>query len=167
MDNRELVETYYRNHRDELLVFASSRLGGNTMAAEDMVQELFLHLLSLQQPLLQASVHGLVYTCLHHLLNDHFRRMAYQRHYEELLVAGMATAHASAESGLALREATEQMERGLLRVAPVCRNIYRLHIYDNMKTAEIAQQTGDSYKSVEYRLGLARKEVRHFMKRTS
>lgn len=44
------------------------------------------------------------------------------------------------------------------------REVYRLHIYDGMKVSEICQQTGDSYKSVEYRLGTARKVVRSYLK---
>lgn len=167
MDNRKLIDAYYCHHRDELLTFASSRLGGDIMAADDMVQELFLHLLALSQPILEASLHGMIYTSLRHLINDHYRRLAHQRHYEQLLTAGLATTHASAETGLALREAVEHVERGLQHVAAGCREVYRMHIYDGMKTAEIAQLTGDGYKSVEYRLGLARKEVRQYLRHIS
>jgi len=167
MTNRELIEAYYRQHLDELLTFAGSRLGGDMMAAEDMVQDLFLRLLSLRQPLLEVSLHGMVYTSLRHLINDYYRHCTHQRTYEQQLTSGLATTQVSAENSLAVRDITEWIERGLLRVAANCREVYRMHVYDGMKTADIAQQTGDSYKSVEYRLGLARKEVRQFLRNIS
>ena len=40
-----VIETYYIAHRDELLAFVSSRLGGND-EAEDIVQNVFLRLLT-------------------------------------------------------------------------------------------------------------------------
>ena len=166
MTNRELIEQYYRLHRDELLTFASSRLGGDAMTAEDMVQELFLRLLSQSQPLLEASLHGMVYTSLRHLLNDYYRRRAHQTDYEQQLLYAEPSAPVSADMRVAVRDINEAVEHGLLRVADNCRTLYRLHIYDGMKTAEIVQLTGQSYKSVEYCLGLARREVRRSLRRT-
>jgi RNA polymerase sigma-70 factor (ECF subfamily) len=38
-----------------------------------------------------------------------------------------------------------------------------MHIYDGMKVSEISRQLGEGYKSVEYRLGTARKVVRAYL----
>ena len=142
------------------------RISGDAMTAEDMVQELFLRLLSQSQPLLEASLHGMVYTSLRHLLNDYYRRRAHQTDYEQQLLYGEPSAPASADMRVAVRDINEAVEHGLQRVADNCRTLYRLHIYDGMKTAEIAELTGQSYKSVEYSLGLARREVRRSLRRT-
>ena len=40
-----LIEKYYMDHRDELLAFVSSRLGGSE-ESEDVVQNVFLRLLT-------------------------------------------------------------------------------------------------------------------------
>jgi RNA polymerase sigma-70 factor (ECF subfamily) len=71
----------------------------------------------------------------------------------------------SVESVLSIREITEQLERGLARVPENCREVYRLHIYGGMKVADISQTLGEGYKSVEYRLGTARKAVRQTLKK--
>ena len=42
---QQLITNYYITHRDELLAFASSRLG-DSRQAEDIVQDVFLRLLS-------------------------------------------------------------------------------------------------------------------------
>ena len=69
------------------------------------------------------------------------------------------------ESILSAREVIEQMERGLARLPENCREIYRLHIYNGMKVSEISQQLGEGYKSVEHRLGTARKAMRHYLRK--
>lgn len=67
------------------------------------------------------------------------------------------------ESVFSAHEIMERMERGLARVPENCREVYRMHIYDGMKVSEISRQLGEGYKSVEYRLGTARKVVRAYL----
>lgn len=58
----------------------------------------------------------------------------------------------------------ERMEFSLARLPEECREVYRLHIYGDMKVGEISQTLGEDYKHVEYQLGLARKTVRQHLK---
>ena len=58
----------------------------------------------------------------------------------------------------------ERLERGLARLPKNCREVYRLHVYDGMKVSEISQQLNEGYKSVENRLGIARKAIRQYLK---
>ena len=57
-----------------------------------------------------------------------------------------------------------QSENGLARLPENCREVYRLHIYGGMKVSEISQQLNEGYKSVENRLGTARKAIRQYLK---
>ncbi|MBP6527113.1 MAG: RNA polymerase, partial [Prevotella sp.] len=43
--------------------------------------------------------------------------------------------------------------------------IYRLNIYSGMKVSEISKTLDMNYKSVEHRLGSARKEVREYIRK--
>ena len=63
-----------------------------------------------------------------------------------------------------VQEITERLERGLSRLPENCREIYRLHVFGDMKVSEISQQLGEGYKSVENRLGLARKAIRQYLR---
>jgi RNA polymerase sigma-70 factor (ECF subfamily) len=67
------------------------------------------------------------------------------------------------ESVFSVRDLEERLERGLARIPENCREIYRLHVYGDMKVSEISEQLGENYKSVEYRLGTARREMRRYM----
>ena len=62
-----VIETYYTVHRDELLAFVSSRLGGSD-EAEDIVQNVFLRLLTSDKLITEITLPALVYTITRHLI---------------------------------------------------------------------------------------------------
>ena len=171
-----VVEAYYASHRDELLAFVSSRLytstphlrGGGVSGggedAEDIVQNVFLRLLTADRLITEITLPAFVYTIARNLISDYYRRHHSLEDYEHYLKSTDETA-GSAESVLSIREITEQLERGLARVPENCREVYRMHIYGGMKVAEISARLGEGYKSVEHRLGTARKAVRHALLR--
>jgi RNA polymerase sigma-70 factor (ECF subfamily) len=157
----DFIASYYTSHRDELLAFVSSRLGGSS-EAEDLVQNVFLRLLTSDKMITEVTLPALVYTIAQRMIIDYYRRRTTFEQYEHYLKNTDETDD-SVESILSIREITEQLERGLARVPENCREVYRLHIYDGMKVAEISKSLGEDYKSVEYRLGTARKAVRQMI----
>ena len=158
MNNYLTLTNYYVTHRDELLAYVSSRLG-NSVEAEDLVQNVFLRLLTSDKMITDVTLPSLVYTITRNLIADYYRRRTHFEAYEHYL-KNTDSIDESAESVLSVRDITEQLERGLARVPENCREIYRMHIYGGMKVAEISERLGEGYKSVEHRLGTARKLVR-------
>lgn len=158
MNNQLILTNYYVTHRDELLAYVSSRLG-NSVEAEDLVQNVFLRLLTSDKMITDITLPALVYTIARNLIADYYRRRIHFEVYEHYL-KNTDSIDESAESILSIRDITEQLERGLTRVPENCREIYRLHVYGGMKVAEISERLGEGYKSVEHRLGTARKLVR-------
>ncbi len=158
MNNYLTLTNYYITHRDELLAYVSSCLG-HSVEAEDIVQNVFLRLLTSDKMITDVTLPALVYTITRNLINDYYRRRSHHEAYEHYL-KNTDSIDDSAESILSIRDITEQLERGLARVPENCREVYRLHIYGGMKVAEISERLGEGYKSVEHRLGTARKSVR-------
>ncbi len=161
MNNFELLETYYAAHRDELLIFVSSRLGGSYIA-EDIVQDVFMRLMASDRLITETTLPCLVYTVARRLICDYYRRRITREEYEHFIKHNEYD-ETSTESVVSVRELTERLERGLARIPENCREIYRLHIYGGMKVSEISEHLGEGYKSVEHRLGTARKEMRHYL----
>lgn len=159
--NNEIISEYYTDHRDELLAFVGSRLGGSS-EAEDLVQNVFLRLLTSNKMISKVTLPALAYTIAQRTIIDYYRRRTTSDEYEHYL-RNTDEMDDSAESVLSIREITEQLERGLARMPENCREVYRLHIYGGMKVAEISRTLGEDYKSVEYRLGTARKVVRQMV----
>ena len=162
MSSNQLITNYYITHRDELLAYASSRLGGRA-EAEDVIQNVFLRLLTSTKLISEVTLPALVYTTARNMIFDIHRRRSHATDYEHYIRA-VCSEELSADSVYSMHEIVERLERGLARLPENFREVYRLHIYDGMKVSEICQQTGDSYKSVEYRLGTARKVVRSYLK---
>jgi len=159
MQDYQLISDYYISHRDELLAFVSSRLGGSHYA-EDIVQNVFLKLLTTDKMISEVTLPSLVYTIARNLITDFFRRRTSYEEYEHYIKSQGVE---SQESVFSAREITERLERGLARLPEKCREIYRMHIYGGMKVSEISQELGEGYKSVENRLGLARKTMRQYL----
>ncbi|MBR1688400.1 MAG: sigma-70 family RNA polymerase sigma factor [Prevotella sp.] len=158
MNNYQLIAHYYAQNRSELVGFVTARLGDEA-EAQDIVQTLFLRLLDGHRLTTEQTLPCLVYTMARNAIADHYRRRRVWTEYEHYL-RGRDYADTSMESVFSATEVMERMERSLARLPEKCREVYRLHIYSGMKVSEIAQQTGEAYKSVEHRLGLARKVVR-------
>lgn len=160
--NNKLITNYYITHRDELLAFASSRLGDGRLA-EDIVQDVFLRLLSTDKMITEVTLPALVYTITRNLINDYYRRHTTYEQYEHY-IKGVCSEVTTMESVFSTFEIMEQLERGLMRMPENCREIYRLHIYGGMKVGEISRELGEGYKSVEHRLGTARKVMRQYLR---
>lgn len=160
--NNKLITNYYIAHRDELLAFASSRLG-DSRRAEDIVQDVFLRLLSTDKMITEVTLPALVYTITRNLINDYYRRHTTYEQYEHY-IKGVCSEVTTMESVFSAFEIMERLERGLVRLPENCREIYRLHIYGGMKVGEISRELGEGYKSVEHRLGTARKVMREYLR---
>ena len=150
-----LIETYYRDHRDELLAFVSSRLGG-AVEAEDIVQNVFLRLLTTDKMITEITLPALTYTIARNLISDYYRRRNTYEEFEHYIKRS-SDDYSSMESVFSAKELTELLERGLARIPENFREIYRMHIYGGMKVGEISQTLGEGYKSVKHRLRVARK----------
>lgn len=162
MNKHGLIADYYSRHRSELLAFASSRLGDKD-EAEDLVQNVFLRLLTTDKLLTEQTLPALVYTISRHLVSDYFRRRAYRHEYEHF-IQGSDSPVLSMEPALFAADIVERMERGLARIPAPCRDIYRMHIIGGMRVSEISELTGEKYKTVENRLGQARRQMRCYLR---
>ena len=137
---QQLITNYYIAHRDELLAFACSRLGDSRLA-EDIVQDVFLRLLSTDKMITEVTLPALVYTITRNLINDYYRRHTTYEQYEHY-IKGVCSEVTTMESVFSAFEIMERLERGLVRLPENCREIYRLHIYGGMKVGEISRELG-------------------------
>lgn len=162
MNKETLISNYYSLHRNELLAYASSRLGDKD-EAEDLVQNTYLRVLTTNKMLTAHTLPALVYTICRNLINDYYRRRAFHYEYEHYIKSSQI-GEISMESVFFAADIIERMERGLTRMPKKCREIYRMHILGGMRVSEISEQTGQKYKTVENRLGMARKQMRSYLR---
>ena len=80
MTKHTLITNYYIAHRDELLAYAGSRLGDSCLA-EDIVQNVFLRLLTSDKMISEITLPALVFAMTRNQVYDYFRHHSalYQR----------------------------------------------------------------------------------------
>ena len=162
MNKNQLISHYYSVHRNELLAYASTRLGDSD-EAEDLVQNTYLRILTNDKLLTEQTLPSLVFTICRNLINDYFRRRAFRYEYTHYIQRD-GNEYCSMESGFFAADIIESMERGLARIPANCREIYKMHILGGMRVSDISQQTGEKYKTVENRLGQARRHMRNYLR---
>ena len=145
-----------------MLAYASTRLGDSD-EAEDLVQNTFLRILTSDMLVTEQTLPALVFTICRNLVTDYYRHRASRHEYEHYIQSSYDKG-LSIESVFYSADIVEAMERGMIRIPEHCRNIYRMHILGGMRVSEISEQTGEKYKTVENRLGLARKQMRNYLR---
>jgi len=162
--NLNIIADYYKTHHEEILGFVAKRLQ-YTEFAEDIVQDIFVRLLRSDKMITPVTLPCLVYTIARNLIYDFWRHRKFVEEYEHYIQKRTASNDADALSVYGAAEITEILERGIARLNDKQRVIYRMNVYEGKQVSEISEALQQNYKSVENRLGTARKEIRRYMKR--
>lgn len=163
--NLDLVEECYSLYHDQLILYVTARLH-DANEAEDIVQDVFVRLLEIDTPIVPSTLSQLAFKMAYNRMVDYWRRHKCEQEYEKVLgKRWLSGGRYDVESIYAVKEVNEFLERGMARLCPNDRKLYRLNVYDGKKVSEIAQELNMNYKYVENHLGSARKVVRKYMKR--
>lgn len=165
--SKQLISDYYRRHLGDIRAFVAKRIGYSMEESEDIVQNIFLRLLQADKLISQVTLPCLVYTIARNLVIDHWRRRALLAEYEHYIQKRSGDCYNSVggESVYSAVEINDVLERGIARLADRQRRIYCMNVIDGLKVSEISLQLNEDYKSIENRLGAARKEVRRYVRR--
>lgn len=165
MKNQEIkysaIEEYYRKHFDDLRSYVGNKVQYSE-DADDIVQNVFLRLLSSDNILTQNTLDSLVYTIARNLIYDFYRHRQSVNEYMGYISLKQDNS-VSTSSVYSIREIHELVEHGMARLCESQRKIYRMNIYDGLAVSEISKTLNMNYKSVENKLGTARKEVRRYV----
>ena len=161
---KRIISDYYTAHYDELLGFVNKQVK-NADDAEDIVQNVFLRLLNTEKMISIITLPCLVYTVARNLIFDHWRRHRIFDEYEHYLQSSTHDDDIDVASIYSATEITEILERGIARLSDNQRQVYRMNFFDDLPVSVISKTLNLNYKSVEHRLGSARKEVRQYVVR--
>ena len=160
-----VIADYYKKHYEEVQLFVAKQLKQRGQEAEDIVQNVFLRLMTMGRMITPVTLPCLVYTMVRNLICDDWRHHRCITEYEHYIKGGQDGLDCDPMSVYSAAETLEILERGIARLTAKQRQVYRLHIYKGMKVGEISKALDMRYKSTEHRLGIARREVRAFVKR--
>lgn len=147
------IEDLFRRHAGWLRLFLTRNLRAQPADVEDIVQDTYLR--AVRQPA-TVIVHPRAFLSqtATNLFRDGKRRAAVRaRHHQSVVQSGSATDARS--SGLLEQEAALELERLILVMPDLYRDVFALSRFRHMTNAEIAAHLDISVKTVEWRMGKA------------
>jgi len=163
---RDQLLDAYLGKRDDLVRFLTARLGSSA-AAEDLVQDLYVRLATLELTGMVENPSAFLYRAAINLMLDRSRgeRRSGQRDRawhvsQNLNVAGAAAAVApSPEEAASARQRLAKLVEAVEGLPPKTRRAFELHKFEGLSQAETAQRLGVSRKTVENQLAAALKAL--------
>lgn len=138
----------HASHHGWLVGWLQGRLRSRADAA-DIAQDVFLRLLRQPEPQAPRAPRAYLATIARGLLHDHWRRRSLEQAWLDTLAA-LPEAHAPApEDALAIRQALQQLDDLLGRLAPKAREVFVLSQLQGLGYAQIAAQVSVSERTVK------------------
>lgn len=166
MENHEVrystIKKYYIDHFYELRNYVRSRIR-DVETSDDIVQNVFIRLLSIDGSVCTETLSKLVYTIARNLIFDYYRHKKFENEYAVYICSMSCASQYSASTSCSIDEIHEMLECGMEKLNEKQRIIYRMNVCDGLAVSEISETLKMNYKSVENRLGLARREMRKYM----
>jgi len=150
----EIYEKYYL----ALINFARKKTN-NIQAAEDMVQDIFVHLCLHRK--IESNLEGYLYTVLRRKIYNYWRHEMVRCNYQAYVTFSSEPPQERDASSLAeLKELQEDLEKQIGRLPPQCQKIFRLKKEQHFSNKAIAELLGISIKTVEAQMNKALKMLR-------
>lgn len=162
--NRELVASIYQMYYTDIKMYLLSYTH-DVMAAEDMLQDLFIKVMSLDV-ISVSTAKNLLLVMAKRMIIDDARHKAFVRESNRDIAAGMAL---NFEQSPAIRvEARDMLNFESLHLAQMPKkraNIYKMYKHDEISADEIAQQLNLSKRTVETHIYLSTKEMKEYLRK--
>ncbi|MFC2008724.1 RNA polymerase sigma factor [Chloroflexota bacterium] len=165
-ENALTLDTLYEGYRERLLRFVLTKVGGDAVAAEDIVQEAFTAaLVSLSGFRSRSSPYTWLCSIAQHKIADHYRSQPPGHGTAELSLDYLAddesqdTTASSIERWMEHRETRDMVRRALHDLPPGYSNVIRYKYFEGLSVNEISFEIGRSPKAVEGLLARARRAL--------
>lgn len=164
LQNRSLVSLIYKKYYTDLLQYLMSYTH-DVMAAEDMLQDLFMKVMSLDV-ISEESAKNLLFVMAKRMIIDDARHKAFVRETEKQMKCSMS----SMDNNSVVRrvEAADilSFESKHLEEMPAKRaHIYKMYKHDGMSTDEIVEKLQLSKRTVETHIYLSTKDMKSYLRK--
>ena len=155
----QIIANFYTVYQTELVNFAISRLG-NREEREDLVQDVFIKMMSFEGMINKETIKSFAFTIAANKIKDHLRRRIFRHKMEENAKYEMELQHSHVERVAEYHDTLRMVNDSMARLSPACAKVYRMSLFEDMATGDIAQEMNVSKRTVESQLFISRKQVR-------
>ena len=160
----QIIANFYTVYQAELVNFAISRLG-NREESEDLVQDVFIKMMSFEGMINKETIKSFAFTIAANKIKDHLRRRIFRHKMEENAKYEMELQHSHVERVAEYHDTLRMVNDSMARLSPACAKVYRMSLFEDMATGDIAQEMNVSKRTVESQLFTSRKQVRTMLSR--
>lgn len=164
LQNRSLIASIYKTYREELKIY----LFGYTrdmMAAEDMLQDLFLKLMYVDV-ITEETAKGLVFVMARRMIIDDARHCAFVRERERNYALTVSSMDTDSVVRRVEHDEIRQLEQiKINRMAPKRARVYEMYRHEELTAQEIADQLNLSRRTVETHIYLSTMEMRNYLRK--
>ena len=160
----QMIANFYTVHHAELVNYATSRLG-NREESEDLVQDVFIKMMSFEGIINEATIKSFAFTIAANKIKDHLRRRIFRHKMEENAKYEMELQHSHVERVVEYHDTLRMVNDSMARLSPACAKVYRMSLIEDMTAGDIAQEMNVSKRTVESQLFTSRKQVRAMLSR--
>lgn len=155
----QIIANFYTVYQAELVNFAISRLG-NREESEDLVQDVFIKMMSFEGMINKETIKSFAFTIAANKIKDHLRRRIFRHKMEENAKYEMELQHSHVERVAEYHDTLRMVNDSMARLSPACAKVYRMSLFEDMTTGDIAQEMNVSKRTIESQLFISRKQVR-------
>lgn len=152
---QQMIADFYKEYQVKLVNFAVARLG-NWQEAEDLVQDVFVKLMTYDGIINKTTIRSFVFTITNHEVMNILRRRVCRHKVEENVAYEQELQHCAVEYHDTLRMVNYCVDQ----LTPSCAKVYRMTLFDGKCAGEIAKELNVSKRTVESQLLTSRKKVR-------
>ncbi len=162
--HRDIVASVYTQYASDLKRYFLSYTH-DVMAAEDMVQDLFMKVMDLDV-ITMNTTHNLIFVMARRMIIDDARHKAYVRRAKHDLMQTVSCYDSySVLRKISCDEIRSAEQVALKRMAPKRAEVYELFRHEELSAKEIASRMGISRRTVETHIYLSTKDVRKEVKK--
>ena len=155
----QMIANFYTVHHAELVNYATSRLG-NREESEDLVQDVFIKMMSFEGMINKETIKSFAFTIAANKIKDHLRRRIFRHKMEENAKYEMELQYSHVERVADYHDTLHMVNDSMARLSPACAKVYRMSLFEDMTTGNIALEMNVSKRTVESQLFTSRKQVR-------
>lgn len=159
----QLVADSYTSYHHSVRLYISYRINDRD-DAEDLAQDVFLHLMDYKQMLRPDTVKYFIYTIARNLVNDYLRRYYKRQEITSYIYDHSTLCTNDTESGVIARDLLALERQQLNRLPAQRRKIYAMSRYQDRSVADISARLDLSPRTVENHLRIGRGEMRRYIK---
>lgn len=122
---QQMIADFYKEYQVKLVNFAVARLG-NWQEAEDLVQDVFVKLMTYDGIINKTTIRSFVFTITNHEVMNILRRRACRHKVEENVAYEQELQHCAVERVVEYHDTLRMVNRCVDQLTPSCAKVYRM-----------------------------------------